>query len=173
MGRAAVIMTLGVSKMNDGGWITRSCSALGAGCLAVILGPCSVAEEVDPAIDVMMATFEFSAYHGNNILPEQIPRKDWSRFFVVDTRRSQDYGRAHIPGAVQIEWREVLARRKELPVDRSVLLYCDTGSLSAQAAFALRAAGRDDVYVLTGGFDGWNLKGGLAAHERAQELRSR
>ena len=81
--------------------------------------------------------------------------------------------RAHIPGAVHIEWREVLSRRGELPVDRAVLLYCNTGSLSAQAAFALKASGREDVYVLTGGFDGWNLKGGLNAHERLQDAKAR
>ena len=159
--------------MNDRGWIGRRCSVLGAGCLAVSLGPCAIAQEVDPVTEAMMDTFEFSAYHGNNILPEQIPREDWGKFFVVDTRRVQDHADGHIPGAVHIEWREVLARRAELPEDRSVLLYCDTGSLSAQAAFALKTAGREDVYILTGGFEGWNLKGGIRAHERARELQPR
>lgn len=153
------------SSRNKGGilWVV---------CVAVVSCPFA-AEGESPAIEVMMETFEFSAYSGNNILPEQIPREDWGKFFVVDTRRAQDYARAHIPGAVHMEWREVLSRRAELAVDRTVLLYCDTGSLSAQAAFALKASGREDVYILTGGFDGWNLKGGLDAHERAQDLRAR
>ena len=35
------------------------------------------------------------------------------------------------------------------------ILFCNTGSLSAQAAFALRVAGRENVLLLQTGFIGW------------------
>jgi rhodanese-related sulfurtransferase len=35
------------------------------------------------------------------------------------------------------------------------ILFCNTGSLSAQAAFALRVAGRSNVVMLQDGFTGW------------------
>ena len=60
-----------------------------------------------------------------------------------------------IPGARNIEWREVLSRINDIPKDKKVILFCNTGSLSAQAAFALRVAGRDNVLVLQTGLDGW------------------
>ncbi len=35
------------------------------------------------------------------------------------------------------------------------ILFCNTGSLSAQATFALRVAGRSNVVVMQTGFTGW------------------
>nr|WP_220443970.1 rhodanese-like domain-containing protein [Pararhodobacter zhoushanensis] len=35
------------------------------------------------------------------------------------------------------------------------ILFCNTGSLSAQAAFALRVAGRSNVVVMQTGYPGW------------------
>jgi rhodanese-related sulfurtransferase len=43
----------------------------------------------------------------------------------------------------------------EIPTDRKVIVFCNTGSLSAQAAFALRVAGFDNVVVMQSGFLGW------------------
>jgi rhodanese-related sulfurtransferase len=48
-----------------------------------------------------------------------------------------------------------------------VLIYCNSGSLSAQAGFALRVAGWENVRILQGGFDEWQAKGGLDAGEKA------
>jgi 3-mercaptopyruvate sulfurtransferase SseA len=47
------------------------------------------------------------------------------------------------------------------PKDQSALIYCNTGSLSAQAGFALRVAGYENVRILQGCFDGWKNKGGV------------
>ena len=44
-----------------------------------------------------------------------------------------------------------------------MLLYCNTGTLSAQAGFALRVAGYDNVHILQGGFAEWKAKGGFDA----------
>jgi 3-mercaptopyruvate sulfurtransferase SseA len=48
-----------------------------------------------------------------------------------------------------------------------VLIYCNTGSLSAQAGFALRVAGWSNVRILQGGYQEWLAKGGLQANARA------
>jgi rhodanese-related sulfurtransferase len=53
---------------------------------------------------------------------------------------------------VNIEWRQIPARRDEIPTDKPVVLYCETGLLSSKAQFALRVAGRDYVMVLQGGY---------------------
>jgi rhodanese-related sulfurtransferase len=85
----------------------------------------------------------------------------------VDARDSAQFEKEHIPGAVNIEWRQVLARRSELPKDKPILIYCNTGTLSAQAGFALRVAGFDNLRILQGGMREWQAKGGFEAYERA------
>jgi rhodanese-related sulfurtransferase len=119
------------------------------------------------AIDAMEAYLDFVDYGGGVIFPEQIPKDDWTKFLVVDARDKDQFAREHIPGAVNIEWRRVLAERDRIPKDRPVLLYCNTGTLSAQAGFALRVAGYDNVRILQGGFVEWKAKGGFDAASRA------
>lgn len=119
------------------------------------------------AVKAMEEYFEFSEYGGATILPEQIPDEDWKNVYVIDTRDADQYKKAHIPGAVNIDWRQVLGRRAELPGDRMVLVYCNAGTLSAQAGLALRLAGMDNVRILQGGFSEWKAKGGFDANRRA------
>ena len=49
----------------------------------------------------------------------------------------------------------MLDRIDEIPEDRMTILFCNIGSLSAQATFALRVAGRTNVVVMQSGFTGW------------------
>ena len=127
------------------------------------------AEENPAVIDALSGYMDFSEYSSSLIWPEQIPKEDWQKVFVVDARDAAQYAKAHIPGAVNIEWRQAVARRSELPKDRMVVMYCNSGSLSAQAVFALRLLGHDNVKVLQDGIEGWKAKGGLDAHARASK----
>jgi rhodanese-related sulfurtransferase len=110
---------------------------------------------------------EFAEYGASIILPEQIPAEDWPRILVIDARDAAQFEAEHIPGAVNIEWRKAVARRDEIPRDQPVVVYCNTGSLSAQAVFALRLLGWDNVRVLQDGIRGWKEKGGFEANRRA------
>lgn len=139
--------------------------------MSLLCARTAMAEPDGLVIDAMIELLDFTEYQGGNLLPEQIPAADYSNLFVVDVRRPEDFAHDHIPGAVHIEWRQLVARRTELPRDKTVLVYCNTGSLSAQGAFALKLSGYDNVKVLTGGYDSWKAKGGLAANERAANPR--
>ncbi|MDO9224850.1 MAG: rhodanese-like domain-containing protein [Pseudomonadota bacterium] len=110
---------------------------------------------------------DFTEYGSSLIWPEQIPAEDWKNVFVVDARDAAQFAKGHIPGAINIEWRQAVARRGELPKDRMVVIYCNSGSLSAQAVFALRLLGYDNVKVLQDGYEGWKAKGGFEANLRA------
>lgn len=125
------------------------------------------AEENPVVVDALAEYMDFSEYGSSLIWPEQIPKEDWKKIFIVDTRDAAQYAKEHIPGAVNIEWRQAIARRAELPRDRMVVMYCNSGSLSAQAVFALRLLGHDNVKVLQDGLEGWKKKGGFEAHARA------
>lgn len=109
----------------------------------------------DAAIGAMQEYMMFSEYEAGIILPEQIDQTVFETALFVDTRDAGQFEEGTIPGAVNIEWREVLDRIDEIPEDRMTILFCNTGSLSAQAAFALRVAGRSNVVVMQTGFTGW------------------
>jgi rhodanese-related sulfurtransferase len=122
---------------------------------------------LNPAVvDAIAGYMDFSEYDSSLIWPEQIPKEDWKKVFIVDARDAAQYAKEHISGAVNIEWRQAIARRNELPKDRMVVMYCNSGSLSAQAVFALRLLGYDNVKVLQDGIEGWKKKGGFDAHTR-------
>lgn len=145
-----------------------SIKLLRAGLLALaVLSAPAMADNREEAVKAMEEYLDFVDYGGATMFPEQIPREDWKRFHVIDARDKDQYAKEHIPGAVNLEWRQVIAQRQSIPKDKPVLIYCNTGSLSAQAGFALRLAGYDNVRILQGGFVEWKTKGGMDAASKA------
>jgi rhodanese-related sulfurtransferase len=119
------------------------------------------------AVDEIAGYLDFSEYGGGVIFAEQIPREEYRNITIIDARDSAQFAQAHIPGAINIEWRQVLNERDQIPKDKMVLIYCNTGSLSAQGGLALRVAGWDNVRILQGGFEEWQKKGGFDTSTRA------
>ena len=109
----------------------------------------------EAVVEAMQEYLMFSEYEAGIILPNQIDQTVFETATFIDTRDADQFDAAHIPTAINIEWREVLDRIDEIPESGLTILYCNTGSLSAQAVFALRVAGRDNVVVLQSGFTGW------------------
>lgn len=131
------------------------------------LPPTAHADNQAIAVDEMAAYLEFVDYGGGVIFAEQIPADEWKKMIVIDARDAGQFAKGHIPGAIHMDWRQVLAQRSTIPKDKPVLIYCNTGSLSAQAGFALRVAGWDNVRILQGGMAEWKAKGGFEAAARA------
>jgi rhodanese-related sulfurtransferase len=123
----------------------------------------------DETVEAMEEYLAFVDYGGGTIRSEQIPKEDWKRFHVIDARDEAQFDKEHIPGAVNIEWRQVLEQRASIPKDKPVLIYCNSGSLSAQAGFALRVAGYENVRILQGGFSDWKSKGGFDSAAKAAQ----
>ena len=140
---------------------------LALAAVAMLVTPSVWANNKAIAVDEMEGYMEFVDYGGGVIFSEQIPKEDWKRLFVIDARDAAQFARGHIPGAVNMDWRTVLAKRNEIPRDRPVIIYCNTGSLSAQAGFALRVAGWDNLRILQGGMEEWKAKGGFEAAAKA------
>ena len=134
---------------------------------AIELAAAPAAANDKAAIDAMQAYLDFVEYGGATIRPEQIPKEDWQRFVVIDARDKDQFAKEHIAGARNIEWRCMLAERATIPKDKPGLLYCNTGTLSAQAGFALRVAGHENVLILQGGYSQWQAKGGFDAAAKA------
>ncbi len=145
--------------------ILRTATVLLAAALP--LAPLPATANDKAVIDALEGYLEFVDYGGATIFPQQIPKDEWPRMFVIDARDQAQYDKAHIHGAVHIEWRQVLARRSEIPKDQPVLIYCNQGTLSAQAGFALRLAGYENVRILQGGMAEWTARGGFDAAAKA------
>ena len=128
-----------------------------------------MADVKEDTIKGMEEYLDFVDYGGATIFPEQIPKDEWKKFFIIDARDKEQFAKEHIPGAVNIEWRQALNKRDQIPKNKPVLIYCNTGSLSAQAGFALRVAGFENLRILQGGYVEWKSKGGFDAATKASQ----
>lgn len=133
----------------------------------LLLAPAAHADKQADAVDVMEGYLEFVDYGGGVIFAEQIPADEWKKMLVIDARDAGQFAKGHIPGAINMDWRQVLAKRNDIPKNKPVLIYCNTGSLSAQAGFAMRVAGWDNLRILQGGMEEWKAKGGFDAAAKA------
>ena len=61
---------------------------------------------------------------------------------VLDLRRSDDYAKAHIKGAINVPWGPALAEKLSfVPQEGEVYIYCYSGQTAGQAVMLLNAAG--------------------------------
>ena len=127
------------------------------------------AQATKPTLEALEGYFDFVDANAGTLLPEQIPAEDYKKFHVIDVRDAGQFAQSHIPGAVNIEWRQVFAQRAKLPKDKTILLYCNTSSFAAQVAMALRMDGFENVRLLYGGYNEWKARGGLEAYARASK----
>jgi thiosulfate/3-mercaptopyruvate sulfurtransferase len=95
---------------------------------------------------------------------------------IVDTREEWEYDEGHIPGAIRLDWRELvdeesrgLLGREELVAvleeygttsDRRVVLYCNTARRISHTYWVLRWLGYDDVAFYEGSLTEWEREGG-------------
>ena len=73
---------------------------------------------------------------------------------LVDVRRPDEHDAGRIAGATHIELDQLPAEAGSLDRERRVVFYCRSGSRSAMAADAFRAAGYD-AYNMAGGLEAW------------------
>jgi hydroxyacylglutathione hydrolase len=78
---------------------------------------------------------------------------------VVDVRGHAEWEAGHLPGVPNIPVGYLPERLAELPTDKPVVLYCQSGSRSAIAASVLQARGLPNVVNLTGGINAWEHAG--------------
>ena len=95
---------------------------------------------------------------------------------LVDTRTPEEFAEGHVPGAVNLDWLELvddesrgLKSRAELEAvlaergitrDRRVMLYCNTARRISHTYLALASLGYDDVAFYEGSFTEWLDHGG-------------
>lgn len=84
-------------------------------------------------------------------------------YFIVSVRSAEHYAVGHIPGAINIPWREVGkdANLALLPTDKPLAVYCYTGHTGGIATALLN----------TMGYEAYNLKFGMGSWTKDQSVR--
>lgn len=85
--------------------------------------------------------------------------RERANVFLLDVRTLGEYSQVRIAAAQLIPIDQVVARVREIPRDRPVLVYCAVGSRSSQVAGYLAQLGYAEVYNMSGGIMGWQVRG--------------
>lgn len=70
---------------------------------------------------------------------------------VLDIRKSEDFAKGHLEGAINIPMGEIGQRMTEIPMDQEIAVICYSGQTASQTAGVLKMAGYN-TKVITGGF---------------------
>lgn len=128
----------------------------------VLLAPdqASAQEMCDHLVRVGIDTFAgyvtgiegLPAYTPKLIQPEELDGFDAA--IVLDVRNRTEHAAGHIPGSHQLSGGRVMWNLDQLPVEGTIVSYCQSGVRNSIAASALRRVGYD-VVELGGSYAGW------------------
>ena len=97
------------------------------------------------------------------VTPDEVRarRARGEEFTLLDVREPNEWGLAHIPGAMHIP-RGIMegAIETRIPREQEVVIYCASGNRSAFAADVLQQMGYRKVSSMSGGIRGWTDAGG-------------
>ncbi|MBP1988333.1 sulfurtransferase [Halolamina salifodinae] len=129
--------------------------------------------ESDPDAETPLVDFE--------TVQGLLPAAEAGDVTLVDTREDWEFAEGHLPGAVQLDWREVvdeetrglkpedelrdlLEGRGIVPEKRTVL-YCNTARRVSHTYLVLRELGYERVELYEGSLTEWRERGGELASE--------
>lgn len=114
--------------------------------IAALFGAQVVACAPQPSNRVNISPTDLAAQLENQTAP-----------LILDVRSSEEYAAGHIPGAINIDFRELEDRWRELPIaqDEAIVVYCERGVRSGVAETTLQEAGFTQVLHLEGDMAVW------------------
>lgn len=74
---------------------------------------------------------------------------------LLDVREPHEFKSGHIPGAKNLPLSQLKSRINEVPKDKPVLLYCQSGMRSKRAAALFKKNGISSIVNLQGGIMAW------------------
>ena len=79
--------------------------------------------------------------------------------YLLDVRTPQEYSQGRLAGSVLIPIGEFERRIREVPKNKTIVVYCAVGSRSKPVAGFLAQQGYKNVYNMTDGIVGWYRNG--------------
>lgn len=89
----------------------------------------------------------------------QFESGDQGDYQLIDVREVDEFTAGHVPGTINIPLSEFKQRYDEISEDSPVVLVCQSGGRSAQAAMFLASMGYEDLYNFSPGTKGWIARG--------------
>lgn len=76
---------------------------------------------------------------------------------VIDIRTPEEYSAGHIPGSINIDFKEATFAEqvKELDNSKPYVVHCQSGGRSGAALPTFQALGFSEIYHLKSGMSGW------------------
>lgn len=81
---------------------------------------------------------------------------DLSSKWIMDIRGATDFATAHIDGAHNVAFKDILTAANQ--ADKPILVVCYTGQTACYATSLLRLYGKHDAQALKWGMSGWNAQ---------------
>lgn len=80
---------------------------------------------------------------------------------VLDVRSEQEFAEGHIPGAINIPYRQISDRLNEIDefMAQEIVVYCEVGVRAGIAEIMLEQAGFERIFTLDGDMEGWRQAG--------------
>ena len=105
-------------------------------------------DNIDPQMLEKLSKFVDSIEDDwNFIIPTElkVDLMKGKNYFLLDTRKSDDYAKGHIEGTTNIFWLDILKPEnlKRLPRDRRIIICCYVGHTASQVLVMLRLLGFD------------------------------
>jgi len=72
--------------------------------------------------------------------------------YLIDVRTEEQFAESHIQGAVNIPYNKLGVQITQIPKDKKVVLYCNTGQKSVSGAQFLADRNINNVYAVTDGY---------------------
>ena len=109
------------------------------------------------AVTLLVAAWPAAAQEYVNVSVSEAHELWQSGVFVLDVRTASEYNAGHIPGAYNVDSRDLVSRIDEISErqDDDILVYCASGGRSRTASATLAGQGFTGVHNMEVGFSTW------------------
>lgn len=101
----------------------------------------------------------FGMYKFKDVDVQFLAGGDRDAIHLIDVRTEAEVARGVIDGAIHIPLHLLPLRAHEIPQDKPVVIYCNSGARSAQACAFMAAKGYGNMHNLAGGIMAWARSG--------------
>lgn len=91
-----------------------------------------------------------------NVRPEEAKKEYDNQVLFIDVREESEHRQARIPKSQLIPLSQIQHRWEEIPRDKAVVIYCQSGNRSASLIMELERMGFGNLMNLYGGIIAWH-----------------
>jgi rhodanese-related sulfurtransferase len=110
-------------------------------------------------LGILLAAGQISQSAPLPVMPQSLASQidSESAPLILDVRSPTEFAAGHIPGALNIPYRQVPSRLAELAAyqEQAIVVYCEVGIRAGIAQVALEQAGFQQIHLLDGHMQAW------------------